>query len=152
MRRPLLLLVFALLLALGAAACGGGEDETTAPETVVTDTGTTTDGETGTEGETATEGETGTGGETGTEGEGGGGNASAGKEVFASAGCGDCHALSDAGTDGSIGPDLDDSKPDFDLVVDRVTNGQGIMPSFEDELSEQEIRDVATYVSESAGT
>jgi mono/diheme cytochrome c family protein len=34
-------------------------------------------------------------------------------------------------------------------VVDRVTHGQGAMPSFADSLSEQEIADVAAYVSES---
>jgi mono/diheme cytochrome c family protein len=36
-------------------------------------------------------------------------------------------------------------------VVDRVTNGSGAMPSFADSLSEQEIRDVAAYVSTAAG-
>ena len=29
------------------------------------------------------------------------------------------------------------------LAIDRVTNGQGAMPSFADSLSEQEIADVA---------
>ncbi len=37
--------------------------------------------------------------------------------------------------------------PSFDLVVERVTNGMGVMPSFSDELTEQQIRDVAAYVS-----
>jgi len=40
---------------------------------------------------------------------GGGGNANAaGKQVFASNGCGGCHTLSDAGTSGAVGPKLDD--------------------------------------------
>ena len=76
----------------------------------------------------------------------------AGREVFLGAsGCGSCHTLADAGTSGTIGPNLDESQPSFELAVDRVTNGQGAMPPFADSLSEQEIRDVATYVSTSAG-
>jgi mono/diheme cytochrome c family protein len=91
-----------------------------------------------------------TGAETG-EGGGGeeGGNAAAGEGVFASAGCGGCHALEAAGTSGSVGPNLDDAQPDFELAVDRVTNGRGAMPAFGDRLSEQQIRDVAAYVVES---
>ena len=37
---------------------------------------------------------------------GGAGNASAGKAVFASNGCGSCHTLAAAGASGTIGPDL----------------------------------------------
>lgn len=55
-----------------------------------------------------------------------------------------------AGTSGTIGPNLDDTKSDFALVVDRVTNGRGAMPSFKDGLSEQQIADVAQYVVASA--
>ena len=47
---------------------------------------------------------------------------------------------------GNIGPNLDEAKPDHDLVVERVTNGTGAMPSFEGQLSEQEIQNVAAYV------
>ena len=75
----------------------------------------------------------------------------AGKEVFASAGCGGCHTLADAGSSGNVGPNLDDAKPPSDLVVTRVTNGQGVMPPFEGQLTEQEIKDVAAYVSSVAG-
>jgi cbb3-type cytochrome c oxidase subunit III len=74
-----------------------------------------------------------------------------GAEIFAAAGCGDCHILGAAGSAGTIGPDLDDSRPSVDLVIDRVTNGQGAMPSFSDRLNEAQIRAVAEYVSESAG-
>jgi mono/diheme cytochrome c family protein len=80
------------------------------------------------------------------------GNATAGKEIFASAGCGGCHTLSDAGTSGTVGPNLDEAKPSYDLAVDRVTNGQGAMPSFKGRLSQKQIQDVATYVSSTAGT
>jgi cytochrome c6 len=69
-----------------------------------------------------------------------------GKSIF-SANCGSCHTLADAGTTGTVGPNLDASKPTKELAIDRVTNGQGAMPSFKDQLSEQQIRDVAAYVS-----
>jgi cytochrome c6 len=78
------------------------------------------------------------------------GDAAAGKEIF-TAECGSCHTLADAGTSGSIGPNLDESMPSLELAVDRVTNGSGIMPPFGDRLSEQQILDVATYVSTTAG-
>ena len=70
----------------------------------------------------------------------------AGKEVFASAGCGGCHVLADTGASGTAGPILDEAKPPFDEVVDQVTTGGGGMPSFKDQLSEQEIENVAAYV------
>jgi mono/diheme cytochrome c family protein len=85
------------------------------------------------------------------EGEAPQGDAAAGKQVFASAGCGGCHTLADAGSSGNVGPNLDDSQPDRALVVDRVTNGQGGMPSFKDQLSEEQIQNVAAYVSGAAG-
>ena len=84
---------------------------------------------------------------------GGGGEAQgdpvAGEQVFASAGCGGCHTLEAAGSSGNVGPNLDDAKPDHDLVVDRVTNGQGAMPSFQGQLSEEDIQNVAAYVVDS---
>jgi mono/diheme cytochrome c family protein len=51
-----------------------------------------------------------------------------------------------------VGPNLDDSKPSAELVVDRVTNGSGAMPPFSATLSEQQIADVAAYVSSVAGS
>jgi mono/diheme cytochrome c family protein len=82
---------------------------------------------------------------------GGEGDAAAGKEVFASAGCTGCHTLADAGSNGNVGPNLDEAKPSSDLVITRVTNGQGAMPPFKGQLSEQQIKDVAAYVSSVAG-
>ena len=79
------------------------------------------------------------------------GDPAAGREVFL-ANCGTCHTLDDAGTTGTIGPNLDASSPPLELVVERVTNGLGVMPSFEGTLSEQEIADVAAYVSSTAGS
>ena len=42
--------------------------------------------------------------------------------------------------------------PPPELVVERVTNGMGVMPSFADTLSEEQIQDVAAYVSSAAGS
>lgn len=72
----------------------------------------------------------------------------AGKEVFlGTSGCAGCHTLADAGSTGTIGPNLDDLKPSHDAVVAQVTNGGGGMPAFGDSLSEEQIQDVAAYVS-----
>ena len=80
------------------------------------------------------------------------GDPAAGKEVFlGSAGCGSCHTLADAGATGTIGPNLDASTPSQELAVDRVTNGQGGMPSFSGQLSEEQIQAVAEYVVQSTG-
>lgn len=79
------------------------------------------------------------------------GDAAAGKSVFASAGCGGCHTLADAGSSGQVGPNLNDAKPSHELVVERVTNGKGAMPSFKDQLSEKQIQDVAAYVVQATG-
>ena len=73
-----------------------------------------------------------------------------GKTIFAQT-CGSCHTLADAGTTGTVGPNLDAAKPSHALVVDRVTNGQGAMPSFKDSLDEAQIQAVAEYVSGAAG-
>jgi mono/diheme cytochrome c family protein len=81
----------------------------------------------------------------------GAGNASAGADVFASAGCGDCHTLAAADATGTSAPNLDEVQPDMETVVEQVTNGGGGMPAFGDQLSDQQIQDVAAFVSENAG-
>jgi len=78
-------------------------------------------------------------------------DATAGKAVFTSTGCAGCHTLSDAGAEGEVGPNLDAAKPSESLVEERVTNGLGTMPSFRSKLSDQQIADVAAYVSSVAG-
>lgn len=79
---------------------------------------------------------------------GGSGQGSAvdGKAIFAEAGCGGCHTLDAAGASGNVGPNLDDAKPSKELVVDRVTNGKGAMPSFKDSYSAEQIAAVADFV------
>ena len=84
-------------------------------------------------------------------GGGAGGAAPDGKAIFAEAGCGGCHTLKAAGASGTVGPDLDDAKPSKELVIDRVTNGKGVMPSFKDSYSAEQVAAVADYVSKNAG-
>jgi len=74
------------------------------------------------------------------------GGAPDGEAIFAEAGCGGCHTLDAAGTSGNVGPNLDDAKPPKELVIERVTNGQGAMPSFKDKYSPEQIQAVADYV------
>lgn len=76
------------------------------------------------------------------------GDAAAGKAVFTT-NCGGCHTLADAGTTGNVGPNLDDSKPTTELIVTNVTNGKGTMPPFGESLTDQQIADVAAYITQS---
>jgi mono/diheme cytochrome c family protein len=82
---------------------------------------------------------------------GGGSPTAAGKQVFETAGCASCHTLADAGSNGQVGPNLDDAKPSKELVTERVTNGQGAMPPFKGQLTDDQIEAVAAYVSSVAG-
>ena len=64
--------------------------------------------------------------------------------------CGDCHTLADAGTTGTIGPDLDEVKPTFQQVLAALEEGPGEMPSFA--TSSPQFKDnVAAYVATVAG-
>jgi cytochrome c553 len=157
MRRTALGLATLLaVIGLAAAGCGGEEEATPSPETVsgststTTTTSTTTATSTTTSGQTSTESSTTTTTTTGTPGKG---DPVAGKQVFTgSAGCTNCHTLADAGSTGNVGPNLDDAKPSYDLVVTRVTNGSPAgMPPFKGTLTPTQIQDVAAYVSSVAG-
>ncbi len=75
------------------------------------------------------------------------GNAKNGPAVFGVAGCGTCHTLKDAGSTGGGGPDLDDLMPSLGDVENQVYNGGGGMPPFGGQLTNQQIADVAAYVS-----
>jgi mono/diheme cytochrome c family protein len=80
---------------------------------------------------------------------GGGGDAAAGKQVFVSSGCGGCHTLKAAGSSGTVGPNLDQLKPDAARVAHQVEVGGGPMPSFKSTLSPKQIQDVAAFVATS---
>jgi mono/diheme cytochrome c family protein len=125
-RRHSLLALSLVAAAVALAGCGGGKDTKALPDTVI-----------GTLPEQTTTASTGPSLE---------GEPAAGKKVFASAGCTGCHTLKDAGSTGTVGPNLDDAKPTVELAVDRVTNGAGAMPPFKGQLSDQQIADVAAYV------
>ena len=84
---------------------------------------------------------------------GGGGEAarpSDPKAVFVQ-NCGGCHTLADAGTSGTVGPNLDQLKPPLDRAIQQIKNGGGGMPAFEDQLSEEQIRALAEYVVKATG-
>ena len=83
-------------------------------------------------------------------GQQGGGEAD-GKAIFAEAGCASCHTLAAAEATGNVGPNLDDTKPSKELVIERVTNGMGAMPPFKDSYSAEQIAAVADFVSTNAG-
>lgn len=90
----------------------------------------------------------------GEEGGGGEGGGDLGREVFTSLAdptCGSCHTLADARTTGSVGPNLDDLQPSRDQVGQAVRGGLGVMPSYDGQLSDEEIDAVATYVTDAAG-
>jgi mono/diheme cytochrome c family protein len=93
--------------------------------------------------------------------------ATSGRQIFVAAGCGSCHELAKAGTNGTTGPSLDDlasaagqrepgaspeeyveaSLVDPDAFV--VEGFQpGVMPSFEGRLSERQIQTLVDYLLE----
>jgi mono/diheme cytochrome c family protein len=118
-----------------AAGCGGDDDEGAATtETTATTETVATEGATTETTATAQ------------------GDAEAGKAVFASAGCGGCHTLEEAGSSGSVGPKLDGQKLSFDRVKEQVENGGGAMPAFKGQLTDQQINDVAAFVAQASAS
>ncbi len=79
------------------------------------------------------------------------GNPAPGAALFEKSGCKSCHTLAAAHATGTVGPNLDQAKPDYRLATARVTLGKGVMPSFKGQLSDQQIADVASYVVKSSG-
>ncbi len=80
----------------------------------------------------------------------GGSSHSPGAKVFASAGCGNCHTLKEAGAKGQIGPNLDELKPDEPTVAHQVQVGGNGMPSFGKRLSGSQISLVASFVAQAS--
>jgi mono/diheme cytochrome c family protein len=79
------------------------------------------------------------------------GNPTAGKAIFLKAGCTGCHTLADAKSTGTVGPNLDQAKPDYRKATARVTLGKNAMPPFKGQLTDQQIADVASYVVKATG-
>jgi mono/diheme cytochrome c family protein len=86
--------------------------------------------------------------------------ATTGQQIFTAAGCGGCHALGKAGSNGTIGPSLDDlgsaaqgspeeyvreSLLDPDAVVADGFQA-GVMPSFEGKLTDKQIQALVQYL------
>ncbi len=77
-------------------------------------------------------------------------NPTKGKALFVT-NCGGCHTLADAGTSGTVGPNLDDLKPDYQAATAQITNGGGVMQSYKGQFTTQQIADLAAYVVTATG-
>jgi mono/diheme cytochrome c family protein len=87
----------------------------------------------------------------------------AGAQVFANNGCGSCHTLAAANSGGTTGPDLDEVLPGQkeaqieESIVEpeaEIAEGYpaGVMPQeFGEKLSEEELKELVKFLSESAG-
>ena len=74
-----------------------------------------------------------------------------GRKVFmqiAQPPCGLCHTLADAGAKGEIGAKLDELKPDEQRVLAAVRQGVGVMPRYDDKLTQEQIDAVAHNVAQ----
>jgi mono/diheme cytochrome c family protein len=106
-----------------------------------------------------------TGEDTGALAEAGLAGATTGQQIFTAAGCGGCHQLSKAGSNGNIGPSLNNLKADAQTngkggspedyvhqsIVDPnavVVKGfqPGVMPSFEGRLSDKQVQALVDYL------
>lgn len=147
-----LLAAVALLGAFALAGCGS-DSGTTTNETTFSEKEPEPEPSKGAEEEAEeaaeAEEEEGEGGKEGGEEEGGA-QLAAGKTVFTS-NCAGCHTLADADASGAVGPNLDELQPDEATVQHQVEVGGGPMPAFKGTLSEEQITDVAEYVSTVAG-
>ena len=89
--------------------------------------------------------------------------ATSGKEIFVAAGCGSCHVFADAGTNGNVGPSLDElanaagdrqGSPE-EYVQESILNADaftvdgyqsGVMPSYEGRLTEKQVQALTEYL------
>lgn len=62
-----------------------------------------------------------------------------------------CHTLKEAGSEGAVGPVLDELQPDAARVAAALRNGVGNMPSYRALLNDEQIAALAVYVSRAAG-
>ena len=132
MRRPVLIVVFALLL----AGCGG--EEIVSPTGPVEGDGVTTTGKTTTTAEK--------------------GDPVAGKSVYNGNGCGGCHAFTPAGSKRAIGPNLDETLKGKDAayVEESIANPDaeiasgyqaGLMPKdYGSQLTPKQLADLVAFL------
>jgi len=98
----------------------------------------------------------------------GGAQGTDGQSIFTSLGCGSCHTFTPAGTNGQTGPDLDEladvageRKPGTsaeDYVRESLTDPnafvvegfQGVMPSFAEQLSDEQLDALVEYLLQTA--
>jgi mono/diheme cytochrome c family protein len=83
--------------------------------------------------------------------------------LFTSLGCGSCHVLQDAGSQGEVGPNLDNVLADVDeeFVRESIVSPDaeiaegfqpGVMPgTYGEQLSEQQLDALVEYLLEAAG-
>jgi cytochrome c oxidase subunit 2 len=90
------------------------------------------------------------------------GDAAAGKEIFTSAGCGSCHTLQDAGTNATVGPNLDDvlKGEDANFIRESIVQPDaevaegfqpGLMPqTYDDQLDDKQLEDLVAYLAQAS--
>lgn len=70
-----------------------------------------------------------------------------GRALFNDWSCSACHTLADAKSSGQIGPAFDgNANLDYAFTADRITNGQGAMPSFGGQMTDEEIDIISKYI------
>lgn len=76
-----------------------------------------------------------------------------GKELFTKIqpACAVCHTLQAAGAEGQVGPVLDELKPDAGRVLRALKAGIGVMPSYAERMSENDMLAVAQFVAHATG-
>ena len=65
--------------------------------------------------------------------------------------CGSCHTLADAGTAGTTGPNLDQTKLGLAAAIKQIENGGNGMPAFKGTLTDDQIEMIAEYVEKVKG-
>lgn len=146
--RALVALLIVLVLALSGAACGGP------PEGALEQSQEAQEAQRGGEAPADDEGEP--AGEPAADkmadGEGagdkGGDKLDAAARTLFTDSCGSCHVLADAGTTGTVGPNLDDLPLDASRVAQQIVTGGGAMPG--KLLEGDEAEAVAAYVAATA--
>ena len=75
-----------------------------------------------------------------------------GAQIFAEAGCLNCHTYAGQGAAGP-GPELTDAgtRLDPETIAETITNGRGGMPAFGDALTDEQIQNIATFLEASKG-